>query len=191
MNPSRLLPAVLALAAGTAWLNAQETAPAAPPAERTFMVADLRTEQPGLFSYATWEGRISPLKSGIAVLGAKGALGNGGFGREISPALDFGAVNYVEVALGTVPGNAVPHVTVALNDADGTQFSARIPVDHLVPGSPVWLRARRTAFRLNAVEKGADGEMDWSRVTRWHLQGDWTTPQPIAVIFVALRARQK
>lgn len=191
MNHPRSLLAGLALVAGAAWLNAQDATPATPPAERTFMVADLRADQPGLFSYATWEGKVSPTKSGIAVLGARGALGNGGFGREFSPALDFGAVQFVEVALGTVPGNAVPHVTVALNDADGTQFSARIPVDHLVPGSPVWLRARRADFRLNAVEKGADGQMDWGRITRWHLQGDWTTPQPMAVIFVALRARQQ
>lgn len=154
------------------------------------MVIDLRSEPPGLFSYSSWEGRISLTKSGLAVLGGQGAHGSGGMGREIAPAMDFSEVDFAEIALGTIPGNEVPHVTVAFNDADGTQFSARIPVDHLVPGQPVWLRARREDFRLNAVEPGRDSKMDWSKVTRWHLQGDWTTQKPMLVIFVAMRVRR-
>jgi hypothetical protein len=189
LRPS--LRVALASLAGAAFLPAQEApAPAAPPpADHTIMIADLRAEQPGLFRYATWDGNTVPTKSGLAVLGAKGAMGNGGMGRDLSAPLDCNAMKYVEVALGTMPANEVPQVTIALNDADGTQFTARIPVDHLVPGSPVWLRARREDFRLNAVEPGADSAMDWSKVTRWHLQGDWNTRKPIHVIFVALRVR--
>lgn len=153
------------------------------------MIVDLRTGLAGIFQYASWKGRVVVTKSGLAVLGGKGAQGNGGLGREITPTFNFSAVHYVEVALGTIAGNEVPQVTIALNDADGTQFTARVQVEQLVPGQPVWLRVRREDFRLNDVERGTDGQMDWGRVARWHLQGDWTTMKPMNVIFVALRVR--
>lgn len=189
LNLKSFVPPLLVLA-GLIPLSAEDAPKPASPQEGTVMVADLRAELPGVFSYSTWEDRITATKSGIAVLGGKGALGNGGLGREIAPIMDFNAVEFVEVALGTIPGNELPHVTIALNDADGTQFTARVPVDHLVPGQPVWLRARRADFRLNSVEPGADSKMDWSQVKRWHLQGDWVTRSPAHVIFVALRVRR-
>jgi hypothetical protein len=190
MKNSRLSLVALLAGAGLIALPAQEAPKPATPTEVTAMVVDLRAELPGLFSYSSWDGRITATKSGIAVLGAKGAQGNGGLGREISPAMNFDDVDFVEVALGTIPGNEVPQVTMAFNDADGTQFTARVLVEQLVPGQPVWLRARREDFRLNGVEPGADSKMDWSQVTRWHLQGDWTTMKPMQVIFVALRVRR-
>ncbi|WP_157772156.1 hypothetical protein [Lacunisphaera limnophila] len=174
----------------TAFLRAED-APL-PPAGGggTKMMVDLRAELPGLFSYSTWEGKYTVTASGHAILGGKGAQGNGGLGREIVPAMDLSGVVFVEVALGTLPGNEVPEITIALNDADGTQVSARVPVDQLVPGQPVWLRARREKFQLNGIEPGRDSQMDWTQVVRWHLQGDWTTQRPMQVIFVALRTRR-
>jgi len=171
---------------------ADETAKPAPqsPPDETSLLADLRTAPPGLFQYGSWNGKVTVTKSGLAVVGAKGAQGNGGMGSDLPAARDLSQVVFVEVALGVVPGNEVPQVTIALNDADGTQFTARINLDQLVPGSPVWLRARREDFKLNSGEKGADSMMDWSKVTRWHLQGDWTTQKPFQVIFLALRTRK-
>lgn len=192
MKPRTL---VLLLASGHLLLSAlcaDETARPAPtvPPDETTLLADLRTDQTGIFQYGTWEGKVAVTKSGLAVLGAKGAQGNGGFGHDIGSPVDFTAVNFVELALGVVPANEVPQVTIALNDADGTQFTARITIDQLVPGQPVWLRAPKSDFKLNSGEKGKDGAMDWSQVTRWHLQGDWTTKKPCAVIFIALRTRK-
>jgi len=173
-------------------VNAEEAAKPAPPLppEETSLIADLRTTPPGIFQYGTWSGKVTATKSGLAVLGSKGAQGDGGLGSEIAPARDMSEVAFVEVALGVAPGNEVPQFTVALNDADGTQFTARITIDQLVPGSPVWMRARREDFKLNGVEKGSDSQMDWSKVTRWHLQGDWQTKKNFQVIFVALRTRK-
>ena len=182
-----LIPSIALAAAAALW--ADEPPAAVPAHETTTMIVDLRNELPGLFQYSSWKDNLTQTKSGIAVLGSKGAQGNGGMGRAISPVMDFTAVKFVEVALGTTPGNEVPQVTIAVNDADGTQFTARITIDQLVPGQPVWLRARRQDFRLNAVEKGADGVMDWTKVTTWHLQGDWNTQKPFQAIFVALRVR--
>jgi hypothetical protein len=181
---------VLLLLTNVVFLRAEDAPKPAPGIEGTKMLVDLRAELPGLFSYSTWQGNFTVTPSGHAILGSKGAQGNGGLGRELSPAMDLGAVAFVEVALGTLAGNEVPEITIALNDADGTQFSARVPVDQLVPGQPVWLRARRENFRLNSVEPGKDSVMDWSRVVRWHVQGDWTTRRPIQMIFVALRTRR-
>ena len=59
-----------------------------------------------------------------------------------------------------------------------------------MPGQPVWLRVRREDFKLNDIEKGTDSQMDWNKVARWHLQGDWATQKPCHVIFIALRARK-
>ncbi len=59
-----------------------------------------------------------------------------------------------------------------------------------MPGQPVWVRAHKADFKLNAGEKGKDGVMDWARVTKWHLQGDWNTKKPFAMAFIALRTRK-
>jgi len=179
---------MLALAAAVSLCADEEPVPD-PAYPATIMIVDLRKELPGLFDYSSWKDLLTLTPSGIAVLGSKGAQGNGGMGRAISPAMDFSRMTYVEVALGTIPGNEVPQITVALNDADGTQFTARINVDQLVPGQPVWMRVRREDFRLNPGERGADGEMDWTKVATWHLQGDWNTKKPCKVIFVAMRER--
>ncbi|RXK53536.1 hypothetical protein ESB00_17740 [Oleiharenicola lentus] len=187
--PLKSLSFLLALT-GSRLICAEDAPKPAPGLEGTMMIADLRAELPGVFQYGTWKDQVTTTKSGLAVLGSKGAQGNGGLGREISPAVNLGDVRFVEVALGTVPGNEVPQVTLAFNDADGTQFTARVLVEQLVPGQPVWLRAKREDFTLNPVEKGADSQMNWSQVTRWHLQGDWTTPKPMQVILVALRVRR-
>lgn len=182
--------ALFLLLTNAAFLSAEDAPKPAPGIEGTAMMVDLRAELPGLFSYASWEGKYTLTKSGLAILGSKGAQGNGGLGRDISPAMDLSQVAFVEVALGTIPGNEVPQVTIALNDADGTQFTARVLVEQLVPGQPVWLRARREDFKLNGIEPGSDPTMDWGKVVRWHLQGDWTTKKPMQVIFVALRVRR-
>ncbi len=173
-------------------LRAEEpakSAPASPPEDLT-MIADFRSPLPGIFQYGTWDGKVALAKSGLAVLGSKGAQGNGGFGRDLGATMDFSAVTEVEVAVGVVPTNEVPQFTVAFNDADGTQYTARITIDQLVPSQPVWMRVHKADFKLNNVERGADGVMDWSKVTRWHLQGDWNTQKPFGVIFIALRVRR-
>jgi len=182
--------AFLLALAGSGSLGAEDTGKAAVPADNTVLLADLRTNVPGIFQYGSWEGKLAATKSGLAVLGAKGAQGDGGMGCNIEPALDCSQVSFVEVALGVVPTNEVPQVTIALNDADGTQFTARVPIEQLVPSQPVWLRARREDFKLNGVEPGADSKMDWTKVSRWNLQGDWTTKRPLQVIFIALRVRK-
>jgi len=161
-----------------------------PPPDETSMLVDFRAPQPGIFQYGSWEGKVSQVKSGLAVLGDKGAQGDGGLGKDLPAPVDLSKATFIEVALGVVPANEVPQFTIALNDADGTQFTARVSVDQLVPGQPVWLRARRADFQLNPVEKGADSAMDWSKVTRWHLQGDWNTKKPFEMIFIAVRVRK-
>lgn len=154
------------------------------------MLADLRGSLPGLFYYGTWQDHVSATKGGLRVLGDKGAQGQGGLGLNIDPAVDFSQVAYVEVALGLVAGNEVPEFTIALNDADGTQYTARIRVGQIVPGQPVWLRVRRDDFKFSGVEPGKDSLMNWSAVARWHLQGDWNTAKPCQVVFIALRTRK-
>lgn len=188
-RPVSILILLLLLGASSRAADGAKPEVAHPP-EETTLIADLRTSPAGLFQYGSWNGKVAVTKSGLAAVGSKGAQGDGGMGAEIAPALDLTAMTFVEVALGVVPGNEVPQVTIALNDADGTQFTARVNLEQLVPGQPVWLRVRHSDFKLNGVEKGSDSQMDWSKVTRWHLQGDWVTKKNLSVIFVALRWRK-
>jgi hypothetical protein len=194
MNAPTVRLTVLLLAlTGSISLRAEEPAKAAPPPpppDDTVLLADFRAPIPAIFQYGTWNGKVGQAKSGLAVQGSKGATGKGGMGHDMEAPQDFSAVTFVEIALGIAPGNEVPQVTLAFNDADGTQFAGRINVDQLVPGSPVWLRVRRENFRLNSVESGSNPSMDWTKVTRWHVQGDWTTEKPLSIIFVALRTRK-
>jgi hypothetical protein len=169
--------------------GADDSSKPAPPIEGTVMMVDLRANVPGIFQYGTWKDNIGVSKSGLAIMGGKGALGRGGMGCAIATPMDLSHTEYVEVALGVVPNNEVPQITIALNDEDGTQFTARVNIDQIVPGQPVWLRARRADFALNSIEPGKDSRMDWSKVTRWHLQGDWKTDKSLDVIFIALRVR--
>lgn len=190
MNRNRLLPFFPIVLAASISLRAGEDAKSAPPSDGTTLIVDLRTPPAEIFQYGSWQGKIAVTKSGLVMLGSQGAQGDGGIGCDLAPAIDGREVEYVEVGLGTLSGNEVPEITLALNDADGTQFTARVRVDQLVPGQPVWLRARRADFRINRPEPGADAKMDWSKIARWHLQGDWSKGKPLRIIFIALRVRK-
>ena len=185
------LPHILLFSCGLLLASSLRAAePAKPAPDDTISIADLRTDTSAIFLYGSWDKKVAVTKSGLVVLGAKGAQGNGGFGHDLGSKLDFTAVTDIELALAVVPGNEVPAVTIAFNDADGTQFSAHIAIDQLAPAQPVWVRAHKADFKLNPTEKGKDGIMDWSKVTRWHLQGDWVTQKPCAVAFIALQAKK-
>ena len=98
---------------------------------------------------------------------------------------------YVELALGVGSKNEVPEVSVAFDDADEVQYSARIRVDQVLPQQPVWFHVRLTDFKLNNWQGNkAARKIDWARISRWHLQGDWQTAAPFHVVFIALRTRQ-
>jgi len=173
-------------------LRAADEKPAVPTpvVDPTSLIVDLRQNTPGIFSYATWQDKLLVSASGLVVQGSNGARGDGGLGRNIEPALDLSDVAYVEVALGVGARNEVPEVTIALNDADGTQVAARVRIDQIVPTLPVWLHVRRDNFTRVTGQDGKDGKMDWSKVAQWHLQGDWTTKKPFHVVFIALRVRK-
>jgi hypothetical protein len=188
-HPSIVI-AVLLTLTGAALLRAEEPAKAAPAPDPTTLIVDLRANPPGIFQYGSWKDKLAVTKSGMAVMGTKGAQGDGGFGQNLSERIDLSQASFIEVALGVVPGNEVPRVTIAVNDIDGTQYTAQIAIDQIVPGQPVWMRARREDFKLNSTERGADSLMDWSKIGQWHLQGDWTTKKPLQAIFIALRERR-
>ncbi|MEO6995635.1 MAG: hypothetical protein ABI273_18665 [Lacunisphaera sp.] len=189
------LPFVLSLLAVgpllvSSYAGAEQVASAtSAPASQTLFV-DLRTNVAGMFYYGSWKDRVAVSSAGITIEGLKGAQGDGGIGRGIEPARDLSEISYVEVALGIGGKNEVSEITVALNDADGTQVAARLRIDQLVPNQPVWLHVPREAFTLVAGQGGRDGKMDWTNVAQWHLQGDWTTKKPLNVVFISLRVRK-
>jgi hypothetical protein len=193
MNPlphSRLLLAAAVFLAAFACTFADEPA-VAPAAPATVMIADLRKNAADVFSYSTWKDKLNPTADGLVVVGGKGAQGDGGLGRGIAPPLDLSRATFIEVALGVGALNELPEVTIALNDADGSQVSARIRIDQVVPKQPVWFRVRLSDFTpVNGVVGTAPG-MDWTSVVQWHLQGDWTTKKPFQAVFIALRARMQ
>jgi len=172
--------------------RAAEEKPVAPvPAvDPTELLVDFRKTVPGIFSYSSWKDHLLASAAGLVVQGSAGAQGDGGLGRNFDAAMNLSDVSYVEVALAVGARNEVGEATIALNDADGTQVSARVRIDQIVPTLPVWLRVRRDAFTRVGGQDGRDGKMDWTQVTQWHLQGDWTTKKPFHLVFIALRVRR-
>jgi len=182
-----ILAALMLLLVRTA---AEEPAAATAAAEPTKLIADLRTNVPRSFSSGTWQGKVSSTATGCVVLGAKGADGKGALGQDLEQLVDLSEVKYVEVALGTGPKNEVPSVTVAFDAIDGIQYTASLRVDQLVPGQPVWLRVRLTDFKLNNWKGDKTGRtIDWKKISKWYLQGDWQTEKPCHLMFIGLRTR--
>lgn len=154
------------------------------------MIANLTQAMPGVFAYGTWQGKLaSQANSGVVIQGSKGAQGSGGFGHDIAPALDLSKVQYIEVALATRENNEIPQFAVGFNDADGTLVTARVKVDQLMPNQPVWFRLKPGEFSVVGSQGGKDGKIDWTKIAKWHLQGDFSTAKPAQVMFIALRAR--
>ncbi len=181
------------LAWGAPAFAADAPAAAAPAtAAAPIMIANLTAAVPNVYGYESWDKKfvLAP-GAGFHVLGSKGAQGDGGFCHTLDQPLDLSQCAYIEVAVAVQPNNEVPEYTVALVDADGTLVWARIRVDQLMPGQPVWMRLPVSAFAVSTDPKsrGADGKMDWSKVSQWHLQGDWRTKKPAQIVFIALRAR--
>lgn len=182
--------------ASAAVSRAADAAPAAapaatpPPPAEPIVIANLTQNVPGIFSYGTWQNSFAVAQNaGFRLQGSKGAQGNGGLGHNIEPALDLTKAEFIEVALAVQPGNEVPEFTVALNDADGTQYGARVRVGQIMPGQPVWFRLKLSDFSPIGGQEGKNRKMEWDKIGQWHLQGDWTTKKPANVLLIALRAR--
>lgn len=168
-----------------------ETASPPPPPDPTRMIADFRNNLPGVASSGSWQGKLGLSASGFVIQGSKGADGKGEISGKITPTVDLSKETYVEVALGVGATNEVPEITVGFTDAEGVQYTTRIRIDQVLPQLPVWFRVKLTDFKLNNWQGNMTGKtIDWTRIERWHLQGDWTTTAPFHVMFIALRARQ-
>lgn len=165
-----------------------EDSPADTKAE-LLMLADLRGGSPSVFKYTSWSDAVLPAASGVTISGAKGARGDGGIGGNLTPVRDFTGVRFIDLALGVGAANEVPVVTVALNDADGTQVSAQLRIGQIVPNQPVWLQLPVSDFRTVGGFEGKTPGMDWSNIVQWHIQGDWVTQKPFHMVFIALRGR--
>jgi len=161
-----------------------------PPPEPVTLLVDLRTPPTNGFTYGSWQGRVATAASGLLIQGNKGADGSGETGQDFVSPRDLSRAEFIEVALGVGVSNKVPAITVAFDDAADTQYAARILIDQIVPEQPVWLRVRRSDFKLNNWQgnKGS-AVIDWTRIARWHLQGDWSKAVPLVVVFIALRTR--
>lgn len=154
------------------------------------MIADLRVSAASLEAYGTWQEHVSVSPNGALVLGSKGADGKGGIGKALNPTLDLSRDVFIEVAVGVGQKNTLPEFTVAFSDVEQVQYTALIRVDQIVPGQPLWLRVRRSDFKLNDWQHRNTGRaIDWKRIAHWDLQGDWKTEDAAHFVFIALRAR--
>jgi hypothetical protein len=168
-----------------------ETASPPPPPDGTRLIADFRTNLAGVASSGSWQGKLALSPNGFVIQGNKGADGKGDISQKISPSLDLSKETYVEVALGVGAKNEAPEITVAFTDAEGVQYTARSRINQVLPQLPVWFRVKLTDFKLNNWQGNMTGKkIDWARIERWHLQGDWATTAPFHVMFIALRTRQ-
>jgi hypothetical protein len=192
MRTSRYLSlaALLAFALSLSGYAAESTAEPPAPLETTRLLADLRTNLPNIFGNGSWQGKISVTPSGTMILGTKGADGKGEMGQTLEAPFDLSQEKFIELALGVGARNEAPEVTIAFSDAAGTQYTARLRIDQVLPQQAVWFHVRLADFRLNDWQGDRAGKkIDWTRIKQWHLQGDWSTTAPFHVMFIALRAR--
>ncbi len=189
----QFLAAALALVAAVS-LFASEAKPEAVPApapDITRLLADFRTNIPGIFTSGSWQGRLALSSSGFVVQGNKGADGKGEMGQNLAPPSDLSKETFIELAIGVGAKNEVPEVTIGFTDAGGIQYTTRIRISQVLPQQAVWFRVKRSDFKLNDWQGLHAGKsIDWTRITQWHLQGDWATVAPFHVMFIALRTRQ-
>lgn len=186
---SLLTVTLMSAAIGHAGENKSEPAKPPPP-EPVTLLADLRSPPTNGFTYGSWQGRVAATASGLLIQGNKGADGSGETGQNFVSPRDLSKAEFIEVALGVGVSNKVPAITVAFDDAADTQYAARILIDQIVPEQPVWLRVRRSDFKLNNWQGNkSSAVIDWTRITRWHLQGDWSKAVPLVVVLIALRTR--
>jgi hypothetical protein len=194
MKPStRILLAVAALF-GTAVIAAsaepETPAPAAAAAPTTAMIADLRGEAVVVYGYGSWKDRINPTATGLAILGSKGAQGDGGVCGTLAPVYNLGGATWIEIALGVGQTNEATTVVIGLNDVDGTLVTARVRIDQIVPGQPVWFRVPLAEFRpVGGEYAGRVPGMDFTTINQWHVQGEWAVKKPHQFVIIALRAR--
>jgi hypothetical protein len=182
--------AVLVTATVSRAAETRSEAAVSAPAETTVLIADLRTPLARGFCRGSWEGRVGTTKSGLVVQGGRGADGSGELGQDFEAPRDLSKVKFVELALGVGARNEVPEVTIAFDDASDTQYTARVRIDQVLPEQPVWFRVRLADFKLNNWQGNkASAAIDWTRIARWHLQGDWSKAVPLHVVFIALRCR--
>lgn len=193
-RPFLALLSSLALFAAPLAVFAQEGAApaAAPQAPAGIMLVDLRGETVPAYPYESWGDRLGRTPNGVQVLGAKGALGNGGFCGTLPAETDLSGMTYVDVALAVGQTNEVPEVTVVLADADGTMASGRIGITQIVPGQSVWFRVPLASLQPSTDPKyaGKVPGLDLAKITQWHLQGDWATKKPCQILFIAIRAHR-
>lgn len=187
------LAAALSLVAAVS-LFPVETKPEAAPVpapDVTRLLADFRTNIPGIFTSGSWQGRLALSSSGFVVQGNKGADGKGEMGQNLPTPADLSKETFIELAIGVGAKNEVPEVTIGFTDVGGIQYTTRIRINQVLPQQAVWFRVKRSDFKLNDWQGIHVGKtIDWTQITQWHLQGDWTTPAPFHVMFIALRTRQ-
>ncbi len=169
----------------------EPASPAAAPTPATAMVVDLRGESVTVYGYGSWKDRINPTATGLAILGSKGAQGDGGVCGNLAPVYNLGGAAWIEVALGLGQTNEATTVVIGLNDVDGTLVTARVRVDQIVPGQPVWFRVPLSDFHPAGGEyAGRVPGMDFTTITQWHVQGEWGVKKPHQFVVIALRARR-
>lgn len=155
------------------------------------MIADLRGESVVAYPYGSWKDRINPTANGLSVLGSKGAQGDGGVCGILSPVYNVGGATWLEIALGVGQTNEGATVVIGLEDMDGTLVTAQVRIDQIMPQQPVWFRVPLTAFHAVGGEyAGRTPGMDFTTISKWHVQGEWGVKKPYQLVLIALRARR-
>jgi hypothetical protein len=186
-----LLTAVALFGAAVSPANAEPEAVAPATAAATVMIADLRGESAAVYGYGSWKDRSLPTANGLSILGSKGAQGDGGVCGNLSPVYNVGGATWIEIALGVGQTNEATTVVIGLEDMDGTLVTARVRIDQIVPQQPVWFRVPLAEFHAVGGEyAGRTPGMDFTAISKWHVQGEWGVKKPHQLVLIALRARR-
>jgi endoglucanase len=136
-------------------------------------------DQPFLFSYGTWDKKVST-NAGVAIVSGEGLTNAGGAGLNVELDLSAHAHDVPAVLVSVGPGNKAKFLRLMLLDAAGVDAMYSFPLDGA--GESYALIAAENAAALGAPE-GLPGErsIDLKTIRQVQIQGDWAGNVPMDV----------
>lgn len=100
--------------------------------------------------------------------------------------LSFAAGAVLKLTAVVQPDNRANKINILLEDSDGVQAGWSLSLSDLQPGEKGVLVSAPLGSPNFVTAKGSDSEVDLTRIVSWHVQGDFSSDDPIHLVFERL-----
>jgi hypothetical protein len=161
--------------------------------DETVLISPDKFDGPTLSVYGTWldaaNGNIQLTKSAGGVEISGNATARGGVNK--SQILKLSDGDTLSLELAPHAGNKAHALNVLLENADGAQVGWRFDISKLPQDKPTLLVATNLSNPDFVNKPGSNGKFDLQNVTGWHLQGDFSSDDPVKVSITRLSISSK